>query len=209
MVFDWAKLCFSGTYFEKYVKFVQNEMYRTGDRVRFMDSVEDGRVIAVPDSSTLVIEVDGMRMRVSVTEVVPVPGVNLLEEQHLYDANTQAARFKGRQMSAVRAVRSGKEAMREAGTMEVDLHMDAVRRKYPAARNIPDEDALYVQLDVVDKSMAEAFRRGVRSVIFIHGNGRGVLRRELIRKLKEYPGVIFGEASQLRYGGGALEVFLK
>jgi dsDNA-specific endonuclease/ATPase MutS2 len=209
MVFDWAKLCFSGTYFEKYVKFVQNEMYRTGDRVRFMDSVEDGTVVAVPDSSTLVIEVDGMRMRVSVREVVPVPGGNLLDEQHLYDANTQAARFKGRQMSAVRAVRSGKKAMREAGTMEVDLHMDAVRRKYPAARNIPDEDALYVQLDVVDKSMAEAFRRGVRSVIFIHGNGRGVLRRELIRKLKEYPGVIFGEASQLRYGGGALEVFLK
>ena len=51
MVFDWAKLCFSGTYFEKYVKFVQNEMYRTGDRVRFMDSVEDGTVVAVPDSS--------------------------------------------------------------------------------------------------------------------------------------------------------------
>ena len=194
MVFDWAKLCFSGTYFEKYVKFVQNEMYRTGDRVRFMDSVEDGTVVAVPDSSTLIIEVDGMRMRVSVTEVVPVPGVNLLEEQHLYDANTQAARFKGRQMSAVRAVRSGK---------------DAVRRKYPAARNIPDEEALSVQLEVFEKGMAEAFRKGVRSVVFIHGNGRGVLRSEVIKRLKDYPGVTFCEASLLRYGCGALEVFLK
>ena len=154
--------------------------------------------------------------------------MNLLEEQHLYDANTQAARFKGRQMSAVRAVRSGKEAMREAGTMEVDLHMDAVRRKYPAARNIPDEDALdavrrkypaarnipdeealSVQLEVFEKGMAEAFRKGVRSVVFIHGNGRGVLRSEVIKRLKDYPGVTFCEASLLRYGCGALEVFLK
>ena len=136
--------------------------YSPGDRIRLMDSVEDGRVVAVPDSSTLVIDVDGMTMRVSVTEVVPVPAGDLSEERHLYDANSQAAGFKERRHSAVKAVRSGKKAMREAGTMEVDLHMEAVRRKYPAARNIPDEDALYVQLEVVDKSMAEAFhfRRG-------------------------------------------------
>ena len=183
--------------------------YSPGDRIRLMDSVEDGRVVAVPDSSTLVIDVDGMTMRVSVTEVVPVSVGDLSEERHLYDGNSQAAGFKERQHSAVKAVRSGKKAMREAGTMEVDLHMDAVRRKYPAARNIPDEDALYVQLEVVDKSMAEAFRKSVRSVVFIHGNGRGVLRSELIRKLKEYPGVTFGEASLLRYGSGALEVFIK
>lgn len=174
-----------------------------------MDSVEDGRVVAVPDSSTLVIEVDGMTMRVSVTEVVPVSAGDLSEERHLYEANSQAPGFKERQHSAVKAVRSGRKSVRGAGAMEVDLHMDAVRRKYPSARNIPDEDALYVQLEVVDKSMAEAFRKGVRSVVFIHGNGRGVLRSELIRKLKEYPGVTFGEASLLRYGSGALEVFIK
>lgn len=207
MVFDWAKLCFSGTYFEKYVKFVQNEMYRTGDRVRFMDSVEDGTVVAVPDSSTLVIEVDGMRMRVSVREVVPVPSGDVSEERHLYDANNQVSRFKVEKASTFS--RSSKNVAHGTGTMEVDLHMDAVRRKYPAARNIPDEEALSVQLEVFDKGMAEAFRKGVRSVVFIHGNGRGVLRSEVIKRLKDYPGVTFCEASSLRYGCGALEVFLK
>ena len=183
--------------------------YSPGDRIRLMDSVEDGWVVAVPDSSTLVIDVDGMTMRVSVTEVVPVSVGDLSEERHLYDGNSQAAGFKERQHSAVKAVRSGKKAMREAGTMEVDLHMDAVRRKYPAARNIPDEVARLDQLVVVYTRIAEAFRKGLRSVVFIHGNGRGVLRSGLIRKLKEYPGVTFGEASLLRYGSGALEVFIK
>ena len=180
--------------------------YSPGDRIRLMDSVEDGRVVAVPDSSTLVIDVDGMTMRVSVTEVVPVPAGDLSEERHIYDGNSQAAGFKERQHSAVKAVRSGKKAMREAGTMEVDLHLERIRQKYPAARNVPDGDALYLQLDVFEKSMAEAFRKGVRTVVLIHGNGRGVLRSELLRRLREYPGVTVREASVLRYGSGALEV---
>lgn len=90
--------------------------------------------------------------------------------------------------------------------MEVDLHLDRIRQKYPASRNVPDEDALYVQLDVFEKSMSEAFRRGVRTVILIHGKGRGVLRSELLRRLREYPGVAVRDASALRYGSGALEV---
>ncbi|HIZ87307.1 MAG TPA: Smr/MutS family protein [Candidatus Coprenecus pullistercoris] len=183
--------------------------YSIGDRVRFMDSMDDGRVVAVPDDSTLLIEVDGMRMRVSVMEVVPVSSCSLSEEKHLYDANNQISRFKERQRPPVRSVRSGKKAARSSAVMEIDLHLDAVRRKYPAARNIPDSDALYLQLDIFEKSMAEAFRRGVRSVVFIHGNGRGILRGELIRRLKEYPGVDVCEASLLRYGGGAIEVLLK
>ena len=54
--------------------------------------------------------------------------------------------------------------------------------------------------------MAEAFRKGVRTVVLIHGNGRGVLRSELLRRMREYPGVTVREASVLRYGSGALEV---
>ena len=61
----------------------------------------------------------------------------------------------------------------------------------------------------VPKAMAEAFRKGVSSVVFIHGNGRGVLRSRIIERLKEYPGVTYCTASPVRYGSGALEVFLK
>ena len=93
--------------------------------------------------------------------------------------------------------------------MEVDLHIEKIRERYPAARNIPDSDALYVQLDVFEKTMAEAFRTGLRSVVFIHGSGRGVLRSELLKRLREYPGAVVQEASPLRYGNGAIEVFIK
>lgn len=57
--------------------------------------------------------------------------------------------------------------------------------------------------------MAEAFRKGMRSVVFIHGHGRGILRSELLKRLKEYPGTVVQDASVLSYGDGAIEVFLK
>ena len=102
-----------------------------------------------------------------------------------------------------------KGSSRQAEVMVVDLHLDKIRLKYPAARNIPDEDAFYVQLDVFEKSMAEAFRKGVRTVVLIHGNGRGILRSELLHRLREYPGVVVRDASMLRYGSGALEVVIR
>lgn len=183
--------------------------YSVGDRVRFMDFEEDGVVVAVLDDTTLMVEADGMRMRASVSELVPLSSASAAEEERLYEGNNQVSRFKQRQSPSGKSVRSGKKSMRSAGTMEVDLHLEKIRMNYPAARSIPNQDALFLQLEIFEKSMAEAFRKGVRSVVFIHGNGRGVLRRELEKRLKEYPGVTYCDASFLRYGGGALEVFLK
>lgn len=183
--------------------------YNIGDRVRFMDFDGDGTVTDVLPHGFLEIEVEGMRMRVAAGEIVRVNACEGEDEIRLYDGNTQMSRFKQPAVIAPHSVSSGKKAGRQAEIMEVDLHMDRIRQKYPASRNVPDADALYVQLDVFEKSMAEAFRKGVRTVVLIHGNGRGVLRSELLRRLKEYHGVVVRDASMLRYGSGALEVVLR
>lgn len=183
--------------------------YSIGDRVRFMDFDGDGMVTAVLPHGLLEIEVEGMSMRVSAGEVVPVNARDGEDESLLYDGNTNLSRFKQCAAPAHRSVPSGKKVRRQADTMEVDLHLERIRQKYPAARNVPDGDALYLQLDVFEKSMAEAFRKGVRTVVLIHGNGRGVLRSELLRRLREYPGVTVREASVLRYGSGAIEVVIR
>lgn len=183
--------------------------YNIGDKVRFMDFDGDGTVLAVKGQDWLVIEVDGMEMQVSASEVVQVGAGSLEEESHLYDGNNQLSRYKPRPRPAAHAGSGGKKSRKAAYTMEVDLHIGKIRERYPAARNIPDDECLSVQLEVFDKSMAEAFRKGFRSVVFIHGNGRGILRKELERRLRDYPGVTYCDASMLRYGSGAMEVFLK
>ncbi len=183
--------------------------FSVGDRVKFLDFGESGTVVAVLDDASLVIDVDGIDMRVSVKEIVRVGKESCADEVRLYDGNSQVSRFKAVPDKRVNAVRSGKKAHRAASAMVVDLHIGSIRQSCPAARNIPDSDVLFVQLDVFEKSMAEAFRKGVSSVVFIHGNGRGVLRSRIIERLKEYPGVTYCTASPVRYGSGALDVFLK
>ncbi|HIZ85416.1 MAG TPA: Smr/MutS family protein [Candidatus Coprenecus stercoravium] len=185
-------------------------MYKAGDRVRFMDSGESGTVVDVVDVSTLSIDVDGMVMRVNVSEVVPLSSDSMSDEEQMYDTGGRTVSYKvTADARPVKSVRSRNNVRHGEDRMEVDLHIEAVRRKYPAARNIPDDDVLYVQLEVFDKSMAEAFRKGARSVVFIHGNGRGILRMEIMKRLRDYPGVTCSPASALRYGSGALEVFIK
>ena len=174
-----------------------------------MDFDGDGTVVALPQRGMLDIDVEGMRMRVSVSEVVRLSAEDGAHERQLYDGNNQISRFKQPQPPVAHSLPSGKKAQRQAGRMEVDLHIEKIRERYPAARNISDSDALYAQLDVFEKSMAEAFRKGLRSVVFIHGNGRGVLRSELLKRLREYPGAVVQETSPLRYGNGAIEVFIK
>lgn len=183
--------------------------YNIGDIVRFMDFEGDGKVTAVLGRGFLEIEVEGMRMRVSEREVVRVEADEGEDERHLYDGNTQVSRFKQHSTAVRHSASTRKGSSRQAEVMVVDLHLDKIRLKYPAARNIPDEDAFYVQLDVFEKSMAEAFRKGVRTVVLIHGNGRGILRSELLHRLREYPGVVMRNASMLRYGSGALEVVIR
>ena len=130
--------------------------YNIGDSVRFMDFDGDGKVTAVLEHGFLEIEVEGMRMRVSEREVVRVEADEGKDERLLYDGNTQVSRFKQHPADVRHSASVRKRSSREAEVMVVDLHLDKIRLKYPAARNIPDEDALYVQLDVFGKSMAEA-----------------------------------------------------
>ena len=183
--------------------------YSIGDRVRFMDFDAEGTVTAVCGPELLEVEVDGMRMRAHCSEVVATGAASNEQEREMYGGNGRISRYKPCAGPPRAAVRSGRKAARMAETMEVDLHIEKIRERYPAARNIPDSDALYVQLDVFEKTMAEAFRKGLRSVVFIHGSGRGVLRSELLKRLREYPGAVVQEASPLRYGNGAIEVFIK
>lgn len=171
-----------------------------------MDFDGEGRVVAVFPSGFLEIEVEGMRMRVSAREVVPAGGQDGEEERHLYDANSHVSRFKQPTLNKVHPGFAARKNGSKDEVMEVDLHMESICRHYPAARNVHDDMALQVQLDVFERSMAEALRKGMKKVVFIHGNGRGVLRSELLKRLGGYSGVEVREASRLRYGSGALEV---
>lgn len=179
--------------------------FRAGDRVRFMDFECDGFVKSVGDGF-LVIESEGMVMRVKPSEVVPVGSENPDEEQSMYAANNNVSGFKPVPSYGRRRVKKCSGGRMRNDTMEVDLHIEKIRSIYPAARNVQDNEILPLQLSVAEDSIAEAYRKGIKTLVLIHGNGRGVLRSELERLLRNYPGITYRDASAFRYGTGALEV---
>lgn len=85
--------------------------------------------------------------------------------------------------------------------IEVDLHIHEIT---DTTAGMEPKDMLAMQLDVVRKTMKEHSRRKGQKIVFIHGKGDGVLRKEVLALLKkEYPEAKVQDASFREYGFGA------
>ncbi|MDE6683209.1 MAG: Smr/MutS family protein, partial [Muribaculaceae bacterium] len=91
--------------------------------------------------------------------------------------------------------------------IEVDLH---IYELVDSTAGMDNFAMLQLQLDTVRKTMRSHCRRIGQKIIFIHGKGDGVLRKE-VRKLlsKEYASCDLQDASFLKYGFGATEVTVR
>lgn len=91
--------------------------------------------------------------------------------------------------------------------IEIDLHIHELLDSTAGMDNFA---MLQYQLDTVRKTMKSHSRRIGQKIVFIHGKGDGVLRKE-VRKLlsKEYASCDVQDASFLKYGFGATEVTVR
>lgn len=95
----------------------------------------------------------------------------------------------------------------ENGVAEVDLHIEELVDDFSKYKN---HEMLSIQLNYFVKMLDSAIINKIKKIIFIHGVGNGLLKQEIISKLKNnYPDLIYDDASLLRYGKGATEIILK
>jgi hypothetical protein len=88
---------------------------------------------------------------------------------------------------------------------EIDLHIQHLVDEY---KNLSNAEMLQVQLKKFRKEMDHAIKSHYHKIIFIHGVGNGILRTEILRELRAYPGVRYTDAPFEKYGYGATEVIL-
>lgn len=93
--------------------------------------------------------------------------------------------------------------MVDKDTAEVDLHIEKLRSDY---RTMKKDDIMPVQLARFRQFLDASIAKGLRKVVFIHGVGAGLLKKELTDILKSYPDLEFEDASIMKYGIGATEV---
>lgn len=87
---------------------------------------------------------------------------------------------------------------------EVDLHINQL---VDSTRNMDNYDMLALQLNTAQRKLEYAISQRFSKVIFIHGVGEGVLKKELQYLFQKYP-VDFYDASYQKYGLGATEVYI-
>ncbi len=90
-------------------------------------------------------------------------------------------------------------------TAEVDLHIEELVED---AASLSSEQMLKTQLAYATKCLNEAIVQGVNKIVFIHGVGQGVLKKELCKELDKYSGTHYFDAPMSRYGVGATEVYI-
>ncbi|MDX9941419.1 MAG: DUF2027 domain-containing protein [Bacteroidales bacterium] len=87
---------------------------------------------------------------------------------------------------------------------EVDLHITELSDSISGLSNV---EMLKIQMDYFRRCMEQAEVEKMSKMIFIHGVGNGTLKNEILRYLRNTPGVEFYDAAYARYGMGATEVF--
>lgn len=99
-------------------------------------------------------------------------------------------------------------ARREKGdTLEVDLHADAL---LDDLTGLSSSDILKRQMEEFHRVMDENCKRSGRKIVFIHGKGDGVLRKNILQDLKyRYKMCTWQDASFQEYGYGATLVKVK
>lgn len=91
--------------------------------------------------------------------------------------------------------------------IEVDLH---IYELVDTTAGMDNYAMLQYQLDTVRKTMKDHCRRIGQKIVFIHGKGDGVLRKEVRALLaKEYASCDVQDASFLKYGFGATQVIVR
>lgn len=87
---------------------------------------------------------------------------------------------------------------------EIDLH---IHELIDSEKGMSNYDKLSLQLKIAKVNLEEAIQKKHSKIIFIHGKGAGVLKKELRQLCSKYP-VSFHDASYTEYGFGATEVII-
>ena len=91
---------------------------------------------------------------------------------------------------------------------EFDLHLEALRPD--TKEELSNTAILRIQLDAFEDALSRALATNMHEIVFIHGLGTGVLRKEIHRQLSRNKDIKFFEDAQKgKFGFGATLVRLK
>ena len=168
---------------------------KIGDKAETIDDDIKGEVISVSEEVIVLMTEEGFEMPFSPKELIKTPEDSLpIRFQDLYQAKQEKIK------SLPKKVFKKTESVY---SIEVDLH---IHELIDDARRLSNYEILNIQMDHAKKRLEWAMQKRLRSVVFIHGVGEGVLRAELHTLFRRYDNLEYFDADYQTYGVGATEV---
>jgi len=169
-------------------------IFRIGDSVSVINDTMTGKVVAIAGEKISIECPDGFLYTFDVKELIASKEWNPLvlpnmKEDKAASKGSEKARFKSKKGNMVK---------------EVDLH---IHELIYSEKGMSSYDKLSLQLKTVQRELELAIDKKQQKIIFIHGRGEGVLKKELRILCSKYP-VEYHDASYTEYGMGATEVII-
>ncbi|MCP4883884.1 MAG: DNA mismatch repair protein MutS [Flavobacteriales bacterium] len=168
--------------------------FKIGDVVSVINDTLSGKVVLIDQQILTIESPDGFLYTFDSTELVLNKEWNPKVGLHQKDSEIELLGNK----------KSNYRSKKGSLIKEVDLH---IHELIDSEKGMSNFDKLSLQLNTVRKELEAAIAKKQAKIIFIHGRGEGVLKRELRTLCSKYP-VEFHDASYTEYGMGATEVII-
>jgi len=175
--------------------------FKIGDQVAVIDDDLNGKIIHINENMITIKTSDGFELTFNDYELVKKPNnqallykitrenLNEFNQKSLIDSNKSNLIKKQKHINIV---------------IEIDLH---IHQLVNSIKGLDKYDMLTIQINAAKRKLEYAIQKKIQRVIFIHGVGEGVLKKELEYLFQKY-NVDFYEASFQKYGMGATEVYI-
>jgi dsDNA-specific endonuclease/ATPase MutS2 len=173
---------------------MENEL-NIGDDAETIDDNIKGKIVSVSDDEVILLTEDGFEMSFKPNEIIKTPP----EAIHIYTEELKKVLIEELQPKKKYVPKKSSSIYK----LEVDLH---IHELIDDARNLSNYEILNIQMAHAKKRLEWAIQKRLKSAIFIHGVGEGVLKAELQTLFRRYDNIEYFDADYQTYGVGATEV---
>jgi len=171
---------------------------KVNDKVQVVDDTLEGRITEIKNDQIWLEDEDGFLHAYKKEQVVKVTEpleVNPIEiDRRAY----KKFEVKTNDVRTTSPKRSKK-------IPEIDLHIHELT---DSSANMTDFDMLQMQLRTAENRLKKAIENKEKRLVFIHGKGKGRLKKELSLLFSRYNEVSYYDADFREYGFGATEIYI-
>lgn len=160
---------------------------KVGDQVSVIDDITKGRIVKIRGNKIIMLNDLGFEEEYPALKLVRI-NQTIVEDMERSQVSQEVIHSK----ENVTPEQKSRSNLKKDKPIEIDLHIEKLIDSPHRFFNIDfNHEMLQIQLYTAREAIERAIREKHRRLIFIHGHGHGVLKRELYHLLEDY--------SNLRY----------